>query len=55
MKCQRNNISPNLKFSPLDGTAGDAVYLVHGQGGLFVVLKINSVVAVGVQRHKLAA
>ena len=45
---------PNLELGPLDGTAGDAVYLVYGQGGLLVVLKINGVVAVGVQRHKLA-
>ena len=45
---------PNLELRPFDRTAGDAVHLVHGQGGLLVVLKINGVVAVGVERHKLA-
>ena len=45
---------PDLKFGPLDGAAGDAVYLLDSQGGLFVVLEVDGVVPVGIEGDHLA-
>ena len=45
---------PHLKLGPLDGVAGDAVHLLDGQGGLFVILKINRSVPVGIESDQLA-
>ena len=44
---------PELEFGPLDGAAGDAVYLLDGKGGLFVVLEIDGVVPVGIEGDQL--
>ena len=44
---------PDLELGSLDGAAGDAVHLIDGQGGLFVVLKIDRPVPVGVECHQL--
>ena len=44
---------PELEFGPPDGAAGDAVYLLDGKGGLFVVLEIDGVVPVGIEGDQL--
>ena len=44
---------PDLELCPLNGSAGDAVHLVDSEIRLFVVLKINRAVPVGVKRHQL--
>ena len=45
---------PHLELGPLDGAAGDAVHLLDGEGGLFVVLEVDGVVPVGVEGDQLA-